>query len=155
DQDIQAYKKRLAAEQERRRQSRTKDDELFEPHPTMARPRVVVLVPTAELVDQVGAVSKALAHMVKFRSEKLSAALSPATIHRNLYSPKGIDVIISTPHLLASVAESDPNVLARVTDLIVDEGDSLFDRSFAPVTTSIIGRAMPSVKRFVVCSATI
>ncbi|KAL5612654.1 uncharacterized protein BROUX77_002810 [Berkeleyomyces rouxiae] len=154
DPEIADYKERqrVAAESIQGNKSAAPFDE---PHPTMARPKVVVLVPTAELVDQVGAVAKTLAHEAKFRSEKLSSQLSPLVIHRNLYSPRGVDLIVTTPHLLASIAGSDPNVLARVTDLIIDEADSLFDRSFTPVTTTILEKSLPSVKRLVVCSATI
>ncbi|OLN93983.1 ATP-dependent RNA helicase MRH4, mitochondrial [Colletotrichum chlorophyti] len=156
DTDIQAYKRRFEEEKARDLASKSKKASKFdEPHPTMARPRIVVLVPTAELVDQVGRVAKTLSHAVKFKSEKLSSGLPIATIQRNLYSPRGVDMIISTPHLLASIADSDPNVLSQVTHLIADEADSLLDRSFAPATTSIIDRAMPSLKQFVLCSATI
>lgn len=154
DEDIQAYKQRFQEEKEREKASGKKSN-FNEPHPTMARPRVIILVPSAELVDQVGAVAKSLSHHVKFKSEKLSAKLSAEIVERNLYSPRGVDVVISTPQLLAGIAESDPNILSRVTDLIIDEADSLFDRSFAPVTTSIVEKALPSVKRFVCCSATI
>ncbi|KAI1816215.1 ATP-dependent RNA helicase mrh-4, mitochondrial [Poronia punctata] len=127
----------------------------FEPHPTRARPRVVVLVPTAELVDQVGAVAKSLSHAAKFKASMLSADVSANVIERTLYSPRGIDVIVATPHLLSSIAKTDPNILSRVSHLIVDEADSLFDRSFAPVTTAILERALPSVKQLILCSATI
>ncbi|KAH6687218.1 ATP-dependent RNA helicase mrh-4 [Plectosphaerella plurivora] len=152
--DIQSYKQRLAEERENQK-SRVVKGKFDEPHPTMARPRVVILVPSAELVDQVGAVAKTLSHEVKFKSEKLSAKLSAEVIERNLYSSRGVDVVISTPQLLAGIAESDPNILSQVTDLIIDEADSLFDRSFAPVTTTIVSKALPSVQRLVCCSATI
>ncbi|KAL2886536.1 DEAD/DEAH box helicase [Ceratocystis lukuohia] len=154
DPEIADYKERqrVATESVKDNKSAAPFDE---PHPTMARPKVVVLVPTAELVDQVGNVAKTLAHEAKFKTEKLSSQLSPLVIHRNLYSPRGVDLIVTTPHLLASIVKSDPNVLARVTDLIIDEADSLFDRSFTPVTTTILEKSLPSVKRLVVCSATI
>ncbi|KAF9874066.1 DEAD/DEAH box helicase [Colletotrichum karsti] len=156
DPEFQAYKQRFEEEKAREKASKSKKMSTFdEPHPTMARPRVVILVPSAELVDQVGRVARTLSHAVKFKSEKLSSTLNALQIQRNLYSPRGVDVVIATPHLLASIAESDPNILSRVTHLVVDEADSLFDRSFAPVTTTIIERAMPSLKQFVLCSATI
>jgi ATP-dependent RNA helicase MRH4 len=155
DPDIKAYKERYMAEKARLEATNGKGRPLDEPHPTMARPKVVILVPTAELAQQIGKVSKKLSHVVKYKTEMLSSDLKPQQIQRNLYSPKGLDVIISTPHLLASVADSDPNILSRVSHLIVDEADSLLDRSFAPVTTSIIERAMPSLKALVCCSATI
>ncbi|OAQ84546.1 ATP-dependent RNA helicase mrh-4 [Purpureocillium lilacinum] len=155
DPDIKAYRERQQAEKERQEDQNFKGKPFEEPHPTMARAKVVVLVPTAELAQQVMRVSKSLSHVAKFKTEMLSSDLKAQQIQRNLYGPKGIDVVVATPHLLASIADSDPNVLSRVDSLIVDEADSLFDRSFAPVTTSIIERAMPSLKKLVCCSATI
>ncbi|PHH90878.1 hypothetical protein CDD83_2383 [Cordyceps sp. RAO-2017] len=153
DPDIQAYKERQAAVANTKVSAKAKPFD--EPHPTMARPRVVVLVPSAELASQVMRVSKSLSHVVKFKTEMLSSELKPQLIQRNIYGHKGLDVIVSTPHLLASISDSDPYLLARVSHLIVDEADSLFDRGFAPVTETIIQRATPSLKQLVCCSATI
>jgi ATP-dependent RNA helicase MRH4 len=155
DPDIKAYGVRLEEEKARQQAENFKGRPFEEPHPTMARPKVVVLVPTAELAQQVMRVSKTLSHVAKFKTEMISSDLKAQQIQRNLYGPKGIDVVVATPHLLASIADSDPNILSRVSHLIVDEADSLLDRSFAPVTTSVIERAMPSMKKFVCCSATI
>ncbi|KAK7969127.1 DEAD/DEAH box helicase [Apiospora saccharicola] len=112
-------------------------------------------VPTAELVNQVGVVAKKLSHSVKFKTDLFSANVAARIIERNMYSPGGIDLIISTPHLLSSMADQDPNILSRVTHLVIDEADSLLDRSFSPVTTSILDRALPSMKQLILCSATI
>jgi ATP-dependent RNA helicase MRH4, mitochondrial len=155
DQNVAAYRERIAVEKERRSQPGYKGPKVLEPHPSTGRPRVVVLVPSAELVGQVGAVAKKLSHVVKFKSETLSAHLSPKVIERNLFSPNGVDLVISTPHLLGSIAESDPNVLSRVSHLIIDEADSLFDRSFSPSTQAVLERTLPSLKQLVLCSATI
>jgi ATP-dependent RNA helicase MRH4 len=156
DQDVLAYNKRLEAEKERRGGAPVSEwIDKFEPHPNTGRPRAVVLVPTAELVDQVLAVAKSISHVAKLKVRPLSANYDPAKILRNLYSHGGIDMVISTPHLLAKMAEKDPNILARVHHLIVDEADSLFDRSFSPETSKIVDRAMPSLKQLILCSATI
>ncbi|OAA58578.1 ATP-dependent RNA helicase [Niveomyces insectorum RCEF 264] len=159
DEGIAAYKQRLAAEKARRSDPHYRgspsSSSTFEPHPTTARPRVVILVPSAELVGQVGTVAKTLSHAVKFKTDLLAANVNPKVMERNLYSPAGIDVVVATPHLLASVAESDPNVLSRVSHLVIDEADSLLDRSFSPATTSIVERALPSLQQLILCSATI
>ncbi|RFU81781.1 atp-dependent rna helicase [Trichoderma arundinaceum] len=155
DTEIQAYKERAEVEKQRQKAADFKGKPFEEPHPTMARPKVVVLVPTAELAHQVGLVAKKLSHAVKFKTEILSSNLKPQQIQRNLYGPKGLDVVISTPHLLASIADSDPNILSRVSHLIIDEADSLFDRSFSSVTSSIVERSSPSMKQLICCSATI
>jgi ATP-dependent RNA helicase MRH4 len=120
-----------------------------------ARPRAIILVPSAELVAQVGAVAKSLSHTIKFRAAPISAKMSATVIRNRLFNEHGVDVVISTPPLLASIAESNPNILARVTHLICDEADSLFDRSFKESTTEILQRATPSLKQFILCSATI
>ena len=125
------------------------------PHPTTGRPRAIILVPTSELVTQVGNLTKRLSHTVKFRSGLISSAYSGKVIRNRLFAPTGIDVLISTPHLLASISESDPNVLSRVSHLIIDEADSLLDRSFAPCTSTVIDKATPSLQQLILCSATI
>ena len=125
------------------------------PHSTTGRPRAIVLLPTSELVTQVSSLAKLLSHTVKFRSAPISSAYSGKVIRNRLFAPTGIDVLISTPHLLASVSESDPNILSRVTHLVIDEADSLLDRSFAPSTSTIIDKATPSLQQLILCSATI
>lgn len=125
------------------------------PHSTMGRPRAIILLPSSELVTQVGRVVKNLSHTIKYRSAPISAVHTPNRIRNRLYDPKGIDIIVSTPHIISSIAEKDPNILSRVTHLVIDEADSLLDRSFAPTTSAILDRVAPSLKQLILCSATI
>lgn len=156
DVDFQEYEMALAEEK-----LRQKDFSLQAPgpsdipHPTSGRPRAIILVPTAELVQQVGNVVKSFGHTVKFRSAMISANITGTVIRNRLFSPGGIDIVVATPHLLASIADADPYILSRVTHLVIDEADSLMDRGFAPLTSAIIDRVTPSLKQLVLCSATI
>ena len=129
--------------------------EVNEVNSAAGRPRAIILLPTSELVSQVGALIKSLSHTVKFRTAMISAAFSGTVIRNRLFSPGGVDVVISTPHLLCSITESDPNILSSVSHLVIDEADSLLDRSFSPITSAIIDRAAPSLQQLVFCSATI
>ena len=157
DADIEAHK--VATEKEMRMRSNPLELESpplsNQPHPTTGRPRAIILVPTSELVTQVGNVAKALSHCVKFRAAMISSAYTGRVIRNRLFAPTGVDVVISTPHLLGSIAESDPNILSRVSHLVIDEADSLLDRSFAPSTSAIVDKATPSLRQLVLCSATI
>jgi ATP-dependent RNA helicase MRH4, mitochondrial len=156
DEEFEEHRKLLEVEKHKRGVFELEPPPLSNnPHPTTGRPRAIILLPTAELVAQVGHLSKSLSHQIKFRSAFVSSAFSGKVIRNRLFTPAGIDVLISTPHLLASIAESDPNVLGRVTHLIVDEADSLFDRGFAPLTSAILDRATPTLKQLILCSATI
>ena len=157
DIDIEAH--RVALEEEMRKQSNPLELDSpplsNQPHPTTGRPRAIILVPTSELVTQVGNVAKALSHTIKFRAALISSAYTGRVIRNRLFAPTGVDVVISTPHLLGSIAESDPNILSRVSHLVIDEADSLLDRSFAPSTSAIVDKATPSLRQLVLCSATI
>ncbi|EED21879.1 ATP-dependent RNA helicase Mrh4, putative [Talaromyces stipitatus ATCC 10500] len=119
------------------------------------RPRAIILLPTSELVSQVGAKVKAFSHTVKFRSGHISSSDTPRKIRNVVFNPAGIDILVSTPHLLASIAKTDPYVLSRVQHIVVDEADSLLDRSFGSITTGIIDKAAGSLKQLILCSATI
>ncbi|KAL9112626.1 MAG: hypothetical protein Q9227_003197 [Pyrenula ochraceoflavens] len=125
------------------------------PDSAMGRPRGIILLPTSELVTQVGSISKLLSHTIKFRSASISSIYSPTVIRNRIFSPNGIDVLVATPHLISSIGENDPNIFSRVQHLVVDEADSLLDRSFSPITSTIIDKCSPSLKQLVLCSATI
>ncbi|KAI9826370.1 MAG: RNA helicase [Thelocarpon impressellum] len=156
DEDAAAHE--AALKEEKRKQNPYELDSpplSNQPHPTTGRPRAIILLPTSELVSQVGGLAKALGHAVKFRTALISSAYSGRVVRNRLFSPAGVDVLVSTPHLLASIADSDPNILSRVTHLVVDEADSLLDRSFSPLTSAIVDRATPSLRQLILCSATI
>ncbi|KIX05909.1 uncharacterized protein Z518_03883 [Rhinocladiella mackenziei CBS 650.93] len=124
-------------------------------HPSMGRPRALILLPSSELVAQVTKVVKSIGHAVKYKSAGISSSNSPTVIRNRLFHPNGIDILVSSPHLIASIAKKEPNILSRVQYLVVDEADSLLDRSFSETTCNIIDRATPSLKQLVICSATI
>jgi ATP-dependent RNA helicase MRH4 len=156
DAEIEAHEKALQEEKLRQNDLTLVSPPLSNmPHPTTGRPRAIILVPTAELVEQVGNLVKSFSHAVKFRSALISSSYSGKVIRNRLFSPSGIDILVSTPHLLSSVADSDPNILSRVSHLIIDEADSLLDRGFSPLTSAIIDRATPSLQQLILCSATI
>ena len=171
---LDAMKRAETAEIEEERQTRAKEDlerqqrrqtsnfHAIEPpplsdtpHTTTGRPRAIILLPTSELVTQVSKLVKVLSHTVKFRSAPISSAYSAKVIRNRLFAPTGIDLLVSTPHLLASISESDPNVLSRVSHLVIDEADSLLDRSFASSTSKILDKVTPSLQQLILCSATI
>ena len=126
-----------------------------EPDPSTARPKAIILVPTSELVEQVGHLAKSLSHTVKLRCALVSASYSGKVIRSRLFSNTGVDLVVCTPHLLNSITESEPNILSRVSHLVIDEADSLLDKSFSPITSSLLDRATPSLKQLILCSATI
>ena len=125
------------------------------PDSTMGRPRAMIILPSSELVSQVGAVTKLLSHTIRYRSASISSIYSPTVIRSRLFSKNGIDIVITTPHLISSIGENDPNIFSRVNYLVIDEADSLLDRSFSSTTSAVIDKCAPSLKQLILCSATI
>jgi ATP-dependent RNA helicase MRH4 len=145
-----------AKEREERRQNHTFDLEPEEPPITDAgRPRIIIVVPTAELVEQIGARVKALSHTLKYRSGMISSSYTPRRIKSIVFRADGIDILVSTPYLLTSIAQTEPYILSRVSHLVLDEADSLLDRSFSPITKEVISKTAPTLRRLILCSATI
>lgn len=155
-QEEEILKQQKEKEREERLKNRTFELEPEEPPMIDAgRPRAIILVPTSELVTQIGTRVKALAHNIKYRSGMIASTFTPRRIKNTLFHPDGIDILVSTPHLLASIAKTNPYVLSRVSHLVLDEADSLMDRSFLPTTMEVVDRAAPSLKKLIFCSATI
>ncbi|EXJ64054.1 hypothetical protein A1O7_00389 [Cladophialophora yegresii CBS 114405] len=131
------------------------DDGSPPPNASMGRPRALILLPSSELITQVTKTVKSMSHTIKYRSAGISSSNTPTVIRNRLFNPAGIDILVSSPHLIASIAKKEPNILSRIQYLVMDEADSLFDRSFAETTCEIIDRAAPSLKQLILCSATI
>ncbi|KAF3906324.1 hypothetical protein ABW20_dc0103536 [Dactylellina cionopaga] len=121
---------------------------------TVGKPFAVILVPTSELVFQVGALIKKLSYIVKLRTEMISKDFSGKVIRSRLFGTKTPDIIVGTPFMVDRITEANPSMLHRTSHIIVDEADSLFDRSFSPLTGAIISRAA-NLEKLILCSATI
>ncbi|OCT53459.1 ATP-dependent RNA helicase mrh4, mitochondrial [Cladophialophora carrionii] len=131
------------------------EDDSPPPNSSMGRPRALILLPSSELISQVTKTVKSMSHTIKYRSAGISSSNTPTVIRNRLFNPAGMDILVSSPHLIASIAKKEPNILSRIQYLVMDEADSLFDRSFAETTCEIIDRAAPSLKQLILCSATI
>ncbi|KAI9350491.1 P-loop containing nucleoside triphosphate hydrolase protein [Zopfochytrium polystomum] len=101
----------------------------------LRRPRAIVLVPTRELVTQVLDVAKRLCG----HSHGGGARLAVVGMHARPADPKRlrerlgaapIDVLITTPSALRKRVDAGELLLGRVTEVVVDEADTLMDEGF-------------------------
>ncbi|KAK6501592.1 RNA helicase [Arthrobotrys musiformis] len=123
-------------------------------NPTHGKPYAIILVPTSELVFQVGTLLKKLSYIIKLRTEMISKDFTGTVIKNRLFRSSTPDIIVGTPFMLDRITEANPQMLHRTSHIIIDEADSLFDRSFSPITSPIISRA-PNLEKLILCSATI
>jgi ATP-dependent RNA helicase MRH4, mitochondrial len=119
-----------------------------------ASPRAMILCPTAELAEQIYKILKKLCHDIRFIACAILPKYSDAII-RNSFLSKRIDVLVSTPARLLKFIESNEIKTNAVSYLIIDEADTLLDRSFLAEVNDIVGRCRAQLTHLVFVSATI
>lgn len=92
------------------------------------RPRVLVVGPTRELVEQVRGVAKAISHHARFSSEIIIGGEKFATQRQQLDRP--LDVVVGTPGRLIKHIEEGNLFMSSITHVILDEADTLFEAGF-------------------------
>jgi ATP-dependent RNA helicase RhlE len=100
--------------------------------------RALVLSPTRELAEQIGAVCRELARHTKVQSALVVGGRPMGPQERALRA--GADVIVATPGRLLDHLQRGTARFDRVTTLVLDEADSMFDMGFLPDVRRIIAR---------------
>jgi superfamily II DNA/RNA helicase len=130
-------------------------DGTFDPPPR--RPRVVILVPTRELAEQVLGVAKQIAHHAKFRSCMVVGGDDYGKQRRQL---EGVmDLVVASPGRLLKHLELGHFHLSRTTHVVIDEVDTMLVQGFGPDIKELLGPILFSPTRraevqFIVATAT-
>lgn len=93
------------------------------------RPRVIILAPTRDLVEQIAGEAKRLSHHCRVRVRALAAGTKIGDQKRSLAS--GSDLIIATPGRLMTLFKMGALSLREVRTVVVDEADDILLRGFA------------------------
>jgi ATP-dependent RNA helicase RhlE len=113
--------------------------------------RVLILVPTKELVVQVAAQIAALSKYTDLRTVHLYGGVGPKTQIDAI--KKGVDVIIATPGRLLELYQKNELVLKHIKTLVLDEADRMLDMGFMPQLRKIF-EVIPSKRQNLLFSAT-
>ncbi|XP_029844893.2 probable ATP-dependent RNA helicase DDX28 [Ixodes scapularis] len=95
-------------------------------------PEVVILAPGRELVNQIGDVAQRLCSHGNIRVDILSGRRAVKL------GSERLEVVVSTPGLLASLVRRGKMDLSLVRQVVVDEADTLLDDSFSDTVTEIL-----------------
>lgn len=103
---------------------------------TPGRPRVLVLVPTRELAQQVTDVIAPLAQSLGLRA---TSVYGGASMKRQVDALRGgVDVVVATPGRLLDLIEQGECALGSVQVAVIDEADYMADLGFLPVVTRLL-----------------
>ncbi|ORX97927.1 P-loop containing nucleoside triphosphate hydrolase protein [Basidiobolus meristosporus CBS 931.73] len=92
------------------------------------KPRVIILVPSRELVNQVIQVGKGMCHHAKFRIAAMTNAMTKKNVLRAFESP--VDILVATPASLLHYFNDKDISFADTFSVVIDEADSMFDGGF-------------------------
>jgi superfamily II DNA/RNA helicase len=99
-------------------------------------PRAIVLVPSMELLSQVGKVAKDMSHVARVRVVTLSTSTSDTHAKRILEDP--VDLLITTPGSLIRINANKKINFADTRILVIDEADFVLDQGFLDETRQVI-----------------
>ena len=85
------------------------------------RPRIIVLAPSKELIDQIFGVAKDISHYSKLKVEKIDVARSWKKNTDNLKD--GVDVLVTNLNKLQRLVREKKVYLSNVSQVIIDEAD--------------------------------
>lgn len=92
------------------------------------RPRLLILVPTRELVVQITSVIKSVSHSIKLSSCSITGGEDYGVQRRQLNRP--IDVVVATPGRLTKHWKDSNLFLGSLEHIVVDEMDTMLEQGF-------------------------
>jgi ATP-dependent RNA helicase RhlE len=114
-------------------------------------PRILVLVPTRELVDQV---VENINSFAKYINVRVLGVYGESNINVQKQSiAQGTDILVATPGRLYDLALSGVLKLKGISKLVIDEVDVMLDLGFLPQLTNIFD-LLPSRRQNLMFSAT-
>jgi len=119
-----------------------------------ASPRSLIIVPTSELAEQIYGILKQLSHEIKLTVCALLPKFDDHTVRKSIL-PKNVDILISTPHRLNEFMQSRELRSDHVRYMIIDEADTIFDRSFTDSLNPLLDTVRQQLTHLVLCTATI
>lgn len=115
-------------------------------------PRVLIIVPTRELVEQVVGEAEKLAKYTNFRILGVYGGVNLRT-HAAAVQ-EGCDILIATPGRLLDLALDRTLKLKQIKKLVIDEVDEMFNLGFRAQLTSVLD-LMPEKRQNILFSATL
>ncbi len=121
------------------------------PYSKQENPRVIILVPTRELVVQV---ASELEKLTAYLDTRVAAVYGGVNInrHKELVA-QGQDIIVATPGRLFDLAVSRVLQLKSVQKIVIDEVDVMLDLGFRPQLMNIFD-ILPPRRQHIMFSAT-
>ncbi len=119
---------------------------------TQKHPRILIVVPTRELVTQVVNEIEKLTAYMSVRFEGVYGGTNIKTQKRKVY--KGLDILVATPGRLYDLALSGVLRLKSIKKIVIDEVDEMLNLGFRNMLTNLMD-TLPQKRQNLMFSATL
>lgn len=119
---------------------------------TSPHPKILILVPTRELVLQVAEEAEKLATYMNFVVGRAYGGTNIQTQKDEIYN--GLDLLVATPGRLLDLILSGALKANHINKLVIDEVDEMFDLGFRPQLAKIL-ELLPEKRQNIMFSASI
>jgi len=118
---------------------------------TIKHPRVIILVPTRELVLQIMSELEKLTTYMTVRVGGIYGGTNINTQKKMVF--QGVDIVVATPGRLVDLAVNGSIKLKNVQKLVIDEVDEMLEQEFRKQLTTILDY-LPAKRQNILFSAT-
>ena len=117
-------------------------------------PIAVIVAPTRELAEQIHREARRFSRLSASRNMVVCAAFGGLAKHQQIKELKaGAEVAVCTPGRIIDLIRSKACDMGRVTYVVLDEADRMFDMGFEPQIRSLLGQIRPD-RQTILFSAT-
>ncbi len=123
--------------------------------PTLAKPQVLVMVPTRELAQQIAKVAHSIGHYMGEKGIRVHCATGGPPVHEDMRAlDRGVHFLVGTPGRIYDLMNRKAFATSHVRVLVLDEADQMLEDRFREQVHCILSMGFPQSTQVALLSAT-
>jgi translation initiation factor 4A len=123
--------------------------------PALAKPQILVMVPTRELAQQIAKVASSIGSYMGEKGIKVHCATGGPPVHEDIRAlDRGVHFLVGTPGRIYDLLNRKAFATANVRVLVLDEADQMLEDRFREQVHCILSMGFPQSTQVALLSAT-
>ncbi len=122
---------------------------------SLAKPQVLVMVPTRELAQQIAKVAHSIGHYMGEKGIKVHCATGGPPVHEDVRAlDRGVHFLVGTPGRIYDLMNRKAFATSNIRVLVLDEADQMLEDRFREQVHCILSMGFPQSTQVALLSAT-
>ncbi len=122
---------------------------------SLAKPQVLVMVPTRELAQQIAKVAHSIGHYMGEKGIKVHCATGGPPVHEDVRAlDRGVHFLVGTPGRIYDLMNRKALATSNIRVLVLDEADQMLEDRFREQVHCILSMGFPQSTQVALLSAT-